>query len=119
MSTDWVEGYRSALARTLVRQGEVWVETNRWRQFDNSFDYKQTNAVQKHLAEDKTWTLDSDPTEEFWTEFAGTFASTDAGRRTGIKAKVGCSCGQFKDVVVVVASTSFSGLLMSMLTEEP
>lgn len=115
--SDWIAGYRAALARTMVRLGEPIEPDWRKRNYGSKFDYKLTAAVHQHQEEDPVWTLTSDPTEEVWSEFSGTFASTDASTRRGFQASASCSCGRYKDLEILV-ETTYSGLLLALLQDE-
>jgi hypothetical protein len=116
-TNDWVRGYRAALARTIVRLGDPIEPDWQKRNYGSQFDYKLTAAVHKHQEEDPTWSLTSDPTEEVWTEFAGTFASTAERTRRGFKATVSCSCGSYKDLEMLI-ETSFPEFLFALLQDE-
>lgn len=112
----WVQGYRAALARTFVREG--YPHQKSWSPYGSPEDYQKSYEMTEHLKTDTGWTIEGDPTETEWSEFAGTFAPTGAGQRHAIGAKVSCSCGEFQGVEVFIQDTSFSDLLLALLRDE-
>lgn len=108
--SDWVKGYRQALAKVFINEGYPHKED--YSYYSGPEDYDLSSKLKNHK---DAWSIDSDPTEEWWSEFAGTFADTGEGDKRGLSVLMSCECGKFKNVKIVIENASASDMIFSVI----
>jgi hypothetical protein len=105
-SNDWKSGYKRAVLNAFVKHAyalKPGAENQKMYSqgafyYGGAENYTMTETVRNHL---KSCSIDpvvtSMPEGCGWTDFAGTFATSDYNRE-GIKARVSCKCGVIRKV---------------------
>lgn len=110
---DWQTGYRQALTKVLLKNGDVLKDPNDY--YASTFNYVATRALQEH-AKTCEVSIVGTPESAVYDEFVDTYAPAEEGRTIIIEAELACDCGEIK-CRAGVSNMDMKSILFALLGE--